>query len=133
MAEIQAWITINGKRIPILKGENKQDAVNKFIKNKTGKRNLKRMKTPDELTKEADKHTNEYLSKTHLGNRIGANESKNKLYNTLDKLEKSSKYYDKDYTKNKNIVNTELDKKFKKKYAKRMENKKMNDLLKYKK
>ena len=34
MAEVQAWITINGQHIPIMKGESKSKAVAKFIKNK---------------------------------------------------------------------------------------------------
>lgn len=49
MAEIEQWITVNGNRVPIMKGQSKADAVKSFVE--------KQNKTKTASDKTADKKT----------------------------------------------------------------------------
>lgn len=67
MAEIEKWITINGRHIPILKGESKTKALSNYIK---GKKQARRKKMYDKYFETADKATAIAAKKLELENEM---------------------------------------------------------------
>lgn len=72
MAEVKQWITVNGKHIPIMEGESKEDAVKKAMGNKTIIKTTEKKETAKKKTATSDKSKKE--TKTSNARRVESDE-----------------------------------------------------------